>query len=84
LHIGKRPVFAADNVRSDGEIAMRRYCQGSKYRTLQLMVNMVNHDDSEREYAYAEPNNASLNAARQGGWTVVSMKNDWATIFTAR
>ncbi len=81
LHIGKRPVFAAGNVRSGGDIAMLTYCQGSKYRTLQLMVN---HDDSEREYAYSEPNNASLNAARKGGWTVVSMKNDWQTIFGSR
>jgi hypothetical protein len=81
LHIGKRPVFAAGNVRSGGDIAMLRYCQGSKYRTLQLMVN---HDDAEREYAYAEPNSASLNAARQGGWTVVSMKNDWQTLFATR
>ncbi len=78
LHIGKRPVFAAGNVRSGGDIAMLTYCQGSKYRTLQLMVN---HDDSEREYAYAEPMGESLKAARQGGWTVVSMKNDWQRIF---
>jgi len=31
--------------------------------------------------AYAEKDNASLNAAQEGGWHVVSMKNDWKKIF---
>ncbi len=78
LHIGKRPVFAAGNVRTGGDIAMLRYCQGSRYRSLQLMVN---HDDDKREYAYAEPGRESLNAAEKYDWHVVSMKNDWSKIF---
>jgi phosphoglycolate phosphatase-like HAD superfamily hydrolase len=78
LHIGKRPVLAAGNVRSGGDIAMLRYSQGSKYRSLQLMVN---HDDAEREYAYAEADRASLNAAEKHGWHVVSMKDDWQRVF---
>ena len=78
LHIGKRPIFAAGNVRSGGDIAMLRYSQGSKYKSLQVMVN---HDDDVREYAYAEKDRASLNAAEKHGWQIVSMKNDWDRIF---
>jgi len=43
---------------------------------------LINHDDAEREFAYAEKDNASLNAAKSGAWHVVSMKNDWARIFS--
>ena len=78
LHIGKRPVFAAGNVRSGGDIVMLEYCQARKELSFQLMVN---HDDSEREFAYEEKGNASLNASKKYGWNVVSMKNDWKTIF---
>jgi haloacid dehalogenase-like hydrolase len=78
LHIGKRPIFAAGNVRSGGDIAMLRYCQGNKYRSLQVMVN---HDDEAREFAYAEKDRASLNAAEKHGWQIVSMKNDWNKVF---
>jgi len=45
------------------------------------MQLLLNHDDAEREFAYAEPDNASLGAAAENGWTVVSMKEDWKTIF---
>ncbi|MCU0526914.1 MAG: haloacid dehalogenase-like hydrolase [Elainella sp. Prado103] len=78
LHIGKRPVIAVGNVRSGGDIAMQSYSQGSSEVSLQLLVN---HDDGDREFAYQEPDQASLNAANANGWQVVSMKNDWKTIF---
>jgi phosphoserine phosphatase len=79
LRLGKRPILAAGNVRSGGDIAMLRLAQGSKYRSLQLMVN---HDDAEREFAYAEKDCASLSAAEQHGWNVVSIKNDWRRVFS--
>ncbi len=78
LHIGKRPVFAAGNVRTGGDIAMLQYCQGSKYKSLQLIIN---HDDATREYAYAEANRASLNAAEKYRWNIVSMNDDWQRVF---
>ena len=40
---------------------------------------MVNHDDQLREYIY--PDNESLEASEQNGWLVISMKNDFKTIF---
>jgi haloacid dehalogenase-like hydrolase len=77
-HIGRKPILSVGNVFSGGDIAMLRYCQSHPGATLQLMVN---HDDAAREFAYAEPDNASLKAAATNGWTVVNMKNDWKTIF---
>lgn len=78
LHIGKRPVFAAGNERTGGDIAMLTYSQGRSGASFQLLIN---HDDAQREFAYQEPNNASLNAAEANGWQVVSIKNDWKTVF---
>jgi len=77
-HIGRKPVLSAGNVFSGGDIAMLRYCQSHPGATLQLMVN---HDDAAREFAYAEPDDASLKAAAANGWMVVNMKNDWKQIF---
>jgi hypothetical protein len=78
LHTGRVPIFAAGNVRTGGDIAMLRYSQTSKHPSLQLLVN---HDDADREFAYAEKDSASLKAAKEHGWIVVSMKDDWNAIF---
>lgn len=78
LHIGKRPVFAAGNVKSGGDIAMLTYSQERPSASFQLLIN---HDDAQREFAYQEPDNASLNAAQTNGWNVVSIKNDWKQVF---
>jgi phosphoserine phosphatase len=77
-HIGKKPVFAAGNEKSGGDIQMLEFCQSNKYPSFQLLVN---HDDGVREFAYQEKNNASLNVAAANGWHVVSMKSDWKNIF---
>jgi phosphoglycolate phosphatase-like HAD superfamily hydrolase len=77
-HIGRKPILSTGNVFSGGDIAMLRYCQSHPGATLQLMVN---HDDAAREFAYAEPDDASLKAAAANGWIVVNMKNDWKKIF---
>ncbi|KAF7961946.1 hypothetical protein AWV80_27330 [Cupriavidus sp. UYMU48A] len=80
LQIGKRPVFAAGNVGGKGDIAMLSYSQARRGPSFQLLVN---HDDAERESAYAENDGASLRAASERGWTVVSMKRDWSRVFPA-
>jgi phosphoserine phosphatase len=77
-HIGRRPVFVAGNVLSGGDIAMMQYSKGRRGPSFQLLIN---HDDAAREFAYAEKDNASLNAAKKYGFTVVSFKNDWKTVF---
>jgi hypothetical protein len=77
-HIGRRPVFACGNEGGEGDIAMLRYSQGNRYPSFQMIIN---HDDSLREYYYQEKTNASLIAAAKNSWHVVSMKNDWKTVF---
>ncbi len=41
---------------------------------------LINHDDSEREYAYTTGAEGILAHAPAQGWTVVSMKDDWNRI----
>jgi hypothetical protein len=48
----------------------------------------VHHDDAAREYAYDRTDHLAkldkgLDEAATKGWTVVSMKNDWKTVFPA-
>jgi hypothetical protein len=53
---------------------------------------LVLHDDARREYAYGPADGlpdtkvgtfspALMAEAKAKGWTVISMKNDWARIF---
>jgi hypothetical protein len=80
-HIGRRPIAAFGN--SDGDLEMLQWtCAGSGAR----YCLFVHHDDAVREWAYDRHStvgrlDAGLDAAKAGGWTVVSMKNDWKTIF---
>ncbi|MEI7863333.1 MAG: HAD family hydrolase, partial [Planctomycetota bacterium] len=76
--IGRRPIFAAGNVGTEGDIAMLRWSAGSLRPNLQLLVL---HDDAQREMAYDEPTHASLEAAKAHGWNVVRMASDWNRIF---
>jgi len=59
-HIGRRPIFAAGNVGTTGDIEMLRWSQSSRYPSLQLLVL---HDDADREMAYGEASNDSLESA---------------------
>jgi hypothetical protein len=43
---------------------------------------LVLHDDAEREFDYTAGAERVLGHAKQFGWTVVSMRNDWATVFS--
>ena len=74
--IGRRPIMAAGN--SNGDIHMLKYAKGHPGLTLCLLVH---HDDAEREYAYDGGAEQALQLASQKGWPVISMKNDWKTIF---
>jgi len=79
--IGRRPIAAFGN--SDGDLAMLQYTASGA--GAQLMV-YIHHDDAEREWAYDRESHvgrldAGLDEARERGWTVVSMKNDWNRVF---
>jgi phosphoserine phosphatase len=79
--IGRRPVFAAGN--SDGDLQMLQWTTETDGRRLGLIVH---HDDAEREYAYDRDSSIgrldqALDLAPNAGWVLVSMKDDWQTIF---
>jgi hypothetical protein len=75
--IGWRPALAAGRV-PGGDIPMLTYARGRRGPSLALIVH---HDDPTRELAYDEPGGATLAAARERGFLVVSMRNDWAQVF---
>ena len=73
---GRRPVLAAGN--SNGDIEMLDFTQHSDKPYLRLLVL---HDDAEREFDYVSGSEKALDRAASSNWTVVSMKNDWASVF---
>jgi phosphoserine phosphatase len=73
---GRRPLLAAGN--SNGDIPMLEFTQHPDMPSLRLLVL---HDDSQREFGYTSGAEQALERAAGDGWTIVSMKNDWATIF---
>jgi hypothetical protein len=75
--VGRRPILAGGN--SNGDIPMLRFCAHPSRPSLALLLD---HDDAEREFAYRAGAEQALERARRDGWTVVSMKNDWKTMFT--
>ncbi len=74
--IGRRPVVAGGN--SNGDIPMLHYTGGPSRHGLRLLLL---HDDPQREFDYTAGAEESLKRADEEGWTVVSIKNDWATVF---
>ncbi len=82
LFIGKHPLIAFGN--SIGDREMLEWTQSNKHKTLELLVH---HDDKEREYAYGAESkigtfsDALMAESKQKNWIVISMKDDWKTIF---
>jgi len=87
LVIGRRPNAAVGN--STGDQQMLEYATAGGGARLGMLVL---HDDAQREYAYGPAqglpdtkvgtfDQALHDAAKQKGWTVISMKNDWKRIF---
>jgi phosphoserine phosphatase len=85
--IGARPIIAFGN--STGDRQMLEYTKAGDGARLALIVL---HDDAAREYAYGPaqglPNTrvgtftqALYDEAKNDGWTIISMKNDWKRIF---
>ena len=74
--IGRRPLFAAGN--SNGDVPMLHYAQHDEKPSLRLLVL---HDDGEREFEYTAGAERALEQAELADWTIVSMKNDWTTVF---
>ena len=82
--LGRRPILAAGNSGGDREM-MEWACAGDG----PCLALLIDHDDAGREFQYvsaaatfeeAEPITAVANHLR---WTVVSMANDWHTMFAS-
>jgi phosphoglycolate phosphatase-like HAD superfamily hydrolase len=87
LMIGRRPHAAFGN--SPGDQQMLEYTTAGDGARLAMLVL---HDDATREYDYGPAQGlpdtkfgtfpqALYDKAQKNGWTVISMKNDWKTIF---
>ena len=75
--IGKVPVLSFGN--SSGDQAMHNYClTNTKYRTA---VFMLVADDDARDHANLDEGANREKKWREAGYTVISMKNDFETIY---
>ena len=85
--IGRRPIAAFGNSAGDREM-LEWTGAGSGARLMMLVF----HDDAAREYAYGPANGlpdtkfgtfpqSLMDEAKHQGWVVISMKDDWKTIF---
>jgi phosphoglycolate phosphatase-like HAD superfamily hydrolase len=74
--VGRRPLLAAGN--SNGDIPMLDFTRRAGGQCLRLLVL---HDDPDREFDYTAGAEQALARADRNGWTVVSIRNDWATVF---
>src|SRR5436190_12964624 len=88
LMIGRRPYAAFGN--SPGDQQMLEYTKAGDGARLAMLVL---HDDATREYAYGPAQGlpdtkvgnftpALYAEAKTKNWNVISMKNDWKTIFS--
>ena len=80
-YIGRRPIAAFGN--SDGDLQMLQWTAAGAGARFCLYVH---HDDAAREFAYDRKSHIGTfdkgwDEAVAKGWTVVSMKDDWKTIF---
>jgi len=73
---GRRPLLAGGN--SNGDIAMLELARHADKPSLRLLIR---HDDPEREFDYVTGAEQALERATAEGWTVVSVKDDWTTVF---
>jgi hypothetical protein len=79
--IGRRPVAAFGN--SDGDFEMLQYTAAGGGARLMFLLH---HGDAEREYVYDRESHIgrlddALDEAREKGWVVASMKDDFETVF---
>jgi phosphoserine phosphatase len=83
--LGRRPTVAGGN--SPGDAEMLEYASTGDGPSLALLVD---HDDADREYAYESEagtftaNESVTETASRLGWTQISMRDDWSTIFPHR
>ena len=70
MRTGHKPLLAGGN--ADGDVPM--------LTTARFSI-LIHHDDASREFAYNTGAEKALSSASEHGWTVVSMRDDFATVF---
>jgi phosphoserine phosphatase len=81
--IGRRPIAAFGN--SDGDFQMLEWTTAGAGPRLAVIVH---HDDAGREFAYDRGSHIGklergLDEGPRRGWTIVSMQDDWKTLYPA-
>ncbi|MGK7913208.1 MAG: HAD family hydrolase [Synechococcus sp.] len=79
--IGRRPIAAFGN--SDGDLQMLQWTTAGQGPRFALYVQ---HTDADREWGYDRESTVGrldkgLDEARDKGWTVVNMKQDWKVVY---
>jgi phosphoglycolate phosphatase-like HAD superfamily hydrolase len=74
-HIGRRPLIAVGNGKSDIET----FAYASDRHGMSLCM-VITHDDASREFEYRA--DEVLKQAQERGWLIVSIKRDWKLIFS--
>lgn len=79
--IGRKPLFCSGN--SDGDLAMMQYTASGEGKRFMLYLH---HTDPDREWAYDRSSSVGrldkgLDEAREKGWTVINMKDDWKVVY---
>jgi hypothetical protein len=74
--IGPRPILAFGN--SNGDVPMLAFSGTPATPSLRLLLL---NDDAKREFDYVAGGEQALEVAGQQNWTLVSIKNDWNTVF---
>jgi len=79
--IGRKPVFASGNC--DGDLPMLQWTASGDGLRFMLYLH---HTDSIREWAYDRESHIGrldkgLDEAKEKGWTVINMKEDWKVIY---
>ncbi|MBU1128320.1 MAG: haloacid dehalogenase-like hydrolase [Candidatus Omnitrophica bacterium] len=76
LRTGRSPILAFGN--SSDDIQMLESAGAGGLPSLALTLR---HDDAEREYAYDKGAEKMIEVASENGWVIVSMKEDFKTVF---
>ena len=79
--IGRRPIMAFGN--SDGDRQMLQWTAAGEGARV---MGLVHHTDAQREWAYDRESpvgrlDKALDEAREKGWTVVDVRQEWRTVF---
>ena len=83
-HIGKRPIASFGN--SDGDLQMLQWTTSGPGPRLAMYVH---HTDEKREWKYDRESSVGkldkgLEEAKEKGWLVADMKNDWVQIYPSK